>query len=55
MDIPKENAETTEIIPCKQYEHVNHPTHYNNYDVEVIEMMERIWGPEKTAVRPRRG
>ena len=26
------------------YEMVNHPTHYNNYDVEVIEMMKKIWG-----------
>lgn len=33
-----------------KYENVNHPNHYNNYDVEVIEMMERIWGPEKTAI-----
>ena len=30
----------------KTYEHVNHPSHYNNYDVEVIEMMKRIWGIE---------
>lgn len=30
------------------YEHVNHPSHYNNYDVEVIEMMKRIWGIEST-------
>lgn len=28
------------------YEMVNHPSHYNKYDVEVIDMMERIWGPE---------
>lgn len=33
-----------------KYENVNHPNHYNNYDVEVIEMMERIWGVEKTAI-----
>lgn len=26
------------------YEMVNHPSHYNNYDVEVIEMMKKIWG-----------
>lgn len=32
----------------KTYEHVNHPSHYNNYDVEVIEMMKRIWGIEST-------
>ena len=27
-------------------EQVNHPAHYNDYDVEVIEMMERIFGHE---------
>lgn len=26
------------------YEMVNHPTHYNNYDKEVIDMIESIWG-----------
>ena len=28
----------------KTYEEVNHPQHYNNYDVEVIDMMERTFG-----------
>ena len=28
------------------YEMVNHPSHYNKYDIEVIEMMEKIWGKE---------
>lgn len=28
------------------YEMINHPSHYNNYDVEVIDMIERIWGIE---------
>ena len=28
------------------YEQVNHPSHYNSYDIEVIEMMKRIWGEE---------
>lgn len=32
----------------ENYEMVNHPTHYNNYSVEVIDMMLRIWGPEAT-------
>ena len=32
------------------YEYVNHPQHYNNYDVEVIDMMEKIFGPYQTAV-----
>lgn len=32
----------------EHYESVNHPKHYNNYDVEVIDMMERIWGVENT-------
>ena len=31
-----------------KYEMVNHPKHYNEYDIEVIEMMERIWGLEAT-------
>lgn len=34
----------------KHYEHVNHPTHYNAYSVEVIDMMERIYGAESTAL-----
>lgn len=32
----------------KEYEMVNHPQHYNNYDVEVVDMMERIWGTKAT-------
>jgi hypothetical protein len=32
----------------KPYEEVNHPDHYNVYDVEVVEMMERIFGIEET-------
>lgn len=30
------------------YENVNHPKHYNNYDIEVIDMMEKIWGINAT-------
>ena len=30
------------------YDHVNHPSHYNNYSVEVIDMMERIYGTKDT-------
>lgn len=33
----------------EKYEEVNHPQHYNNYDVEVIDMMERVFGKEATA------
>lgn len=32
-----------ELIP----EQVNHPSHYNNYPMEVIDMMENIWGTEE--------
>lgn len=32
----------------QNYEMVNHPKHYNNYDVEVVDMMERIWGTKAT-------
>lgn len=31
-----------------KYEHVNHPTHYNNFSKEVIDMMVDIWGLENT-------
>ena len=31
-------------------EMVNHPSHYNNYNIEVIDMMERIWGTTAVAV-----
>ena len=32
------------------YEMVNNPKHYNNYSIEVIDMMEGIWGKEQTAL-----
>ena len=32
----------------QNYENVNHPKHYNNYDIEVIDMMEKIWGTDAT-------
>ena len=40
-----------ELKPLKEkYEEVNHPDHYNQYDVEVIDMMERVFGKEETAI-----
>lgn len=36
------------ICNTKHYEEVNHPQHYNNYDVEVIDMMEKVFGKEAT-------
>ena len=35
----------------KNYEMVNHPSHYNRYPIEAVEMARRIWGDEamKTA------
>lgn len=45
------NVVTNKIIEGEtSYEMVNHPKHYNNYEIEVIDMMERIWGPEETAI-----
>lgn len=29
-------------------EYVNSPNHYNQYDIEAIDMMEKIWGTEAT-------
>jgi hypothetical protein len=59
LSIPEENMDTltkteSENKPCNMvensttYEEVNHPDHYNVYDVEVVEMMERIFGIEET-------
>ena len=42
------NTTYKENVP--EYEMVNHPSHYNKYDVEVIEMMRRIWGDEEVAI-----
>lgn len=33
----------------EKYEMVDHPTHYNNYSVECVDMMVRIWGASATA------
>lgn len=35
----------------EEYEMVNHPSHYNRYPIEAVEMARRIWGDEamKTA------
>lgn len=33
-----------------EYEMVDHPQHYNNYEYEVIDMMRKIYGDEKTAI-----
>lgn len=38
------------IAHVEDYEMINHPKHYNSYDVEVVDMMRRIWGSEKTAI-----
>jgi hypothetical protein len=63
IDIPTEEktSDNTQIdnnnnnnnnnnIDNKPYESVNHPTHYNKYDKEVIDMMVNIWGPEETKI-----
>lgn len=54
-DLPSTTTEEiteplTEKVTDSQYEYVNHPQHYNNYPLETIEMIERIYGPEKTAL-----
>jgi hypothetical protein len=40
----------TPFDPEDKYEEVNHPLHYNAYDVEVIDMMEKVFGKEETAI-----
>lgn len=34
----------------QSYEFVNHPSHYNEWSYEVIDMMEKIYGTELTAM-----
>lgn len=34
----------------KYQEQVNHPSHYNQYTIEAIEMIRRIYGDENTAI-----
>lgn len=36
--------ETTNVPQEEKYEMVDHPAHYNNYDKEVIDIIERVWG-----------
>ena len=42
--------ETTNVPQDEKYEMVNHPAHYNNYDKEVIDIIEVIWGTQIAAV-----
>lgn len=44
------NKRKENYMESNDYEHVNNPKHYNNYDTEVIDMMLKIWGTEKTAI-----
>lgn len=52
FDIVDENGEHLTSNPACEggYEMVNHPSHYNNYSMEVIDMMKNIWGAENTAL-----
>ena len=45
-EITKDNPQPS--TDTKNYEMVDHPSHYNSYDIEVIDMMERIWGIDAT-------
>ena len=42
--------ETTDVPQDEKYEMVDHPSHYNNYDKEVIDIIEVIWGTQLAAV-----
>jgi hypothetical protein len=46
---PKSTINVDLPFEPEKYEEVNHPQHYNNYEVEVIDMMERVFGREATA------
>ena len=44
------NMNNTQPENNKSYEFVNHPSHYNEWSYEVIDMMEKIYGTEQTAM-----
>ena len=48
LEETKQNWEGLLEKDKQNYEMVNHPKHYNNYDVEVVDMMEKIWGTKAT-------
>lgn len=54
QDWVQQTMEALDKVRChdkpQTYEKVNHPKHYNNYDMEVIDMMEKIWGTKYTIV-----
>lgn len=53
LNIKKAQKDATEPNTDKvedTYEMVDHPQHYNNYEYEVIDMMRKIYGDEKTAI-----
>jgi hypothetical protein len=33
----------------EKYDYVNHPSHYNLYDIEVVDMIAKIWGNKACA------
>ena len=35
-----------EVKKEETYEYVNHPSHYNRYSIEAVEMARRIWGDD---------
>ncbi|MBP5458363.1 MAG: DUF3310 domain-containing protein [Paludibacteraceae bacterium] len=35
-----------EEVKQEGYEYVNHPSHYNRYPIEAVEMARRIWGDD---------
>lgn len=43
---PKKNPYNKKVV--SDYEFVNHPQHYNNYDMEVIDMMIKLFGIHET-------
>ena len=45
----KNRGTKEDIRPLTRYNKI-HPSHYDAYDIQVIDMMERIFGREKTAI-----
>lgn len=42
-------GENQDAKPTKIMEQVNHPVHYQDFSLETIDMIERIWGTDTAA------
>ena len=50
VDFAKKAIDEANAKAKEEFDNVNHPSHYNEWSYEVIDMMEKIYGAEATAL-----